>query len=134
VWLAAPAAPTACATILPMALRALIVDDHTPFRSTARRLLECDGFSVVGEAGDGRAALDATRALRPDVVLLDVYLPDADGFEIAARITTGADAPAVVLTSSRDGADFGPLIERSGARGFVPKGELSGPALRALLE
>lgn len=117
-----------------MGLRALIVDDHTPFRSTARRLLERDGFSVVGEAGDGEAALDAAQALRPDVVLLDVYLPDADGFEIAARITTGADAPAVVLTSSRDVADFGPLIERSGARGFVPKGELSGPALRALLE
>jgi DNA-binding NarL/FixJ family response regulator len=116
-----------------MRIRALIVDDHKPFRETARELLESEGFDVVGEAADGAEAVRAARALRPDVVLLDVYLPDHDGFDVAARITAGG-GPAVVLTSSRDGADFGTLVARSGARGFIPKAELSAPALRALLD
>ncbi len=88
---------------------------------------------MVGEAPDGQAGLDAARSLRPAVVLLDVQLPDLDGFEVALRLTGDDDPPAVVMTSSRDGSDFGGLIARSGARGFVPKGELSGPALEALL-
>jgi DNA-binding NarL/FixJ family response regulator len=96
-------------------------------------VLEDAGYDVVGEAQDGRSALAAARALRPAVVLLDVQLPDLDGFEIALRLTAEADAPAVVLTSSRDGGEFGGLIAESGARGFVAKGELSGPTLAALL-
>lgn len=116
-----------------MRIRALIVDDHAPFRCTARELLESEGFTVVGEAADGAAAVEAAQSLRPDVVLLDVYLPDSDGFEVAASMTEAGAGPAVILTSSRDGGDFGPLIERSGARGFVPKAELSGPRVKALL-
>jgi DNA-binding NarL/FixJ family response regulator len=115
--------------------RVLIVDDHPAFRRTARLLLEAEGFDVVGEAADGAAALEAAERLAPAVVLLDVQLPDIDGFDVAARLTGPAngDAPAIVMTSSRDGADFGLLVEQSGARGFVPKGELSGERIRELL-
>jgi DNA-binding NarL/FixJ family response regulator len=112
----------------------LIVDDHPSFRSTARVLLQAEGFDVVGEAEDGDSAVKAAQELRPDVVLLDVQLPDFDGFEVARRLARmNGGSPAVILTSSRDAADFGPLVEQSGARGFVPKAELSGPALAALL-
>ena len=111
----------------------LIVDDHPSFRASARVLLEAEGFEVVGEAVDGLGGLEAARRLRPDVVLLDVALPDIDGFDVAARLTANGTAPAVILVSSRDPSDFGPLVSRSGARGFVPKGELSGDRLEALL-
>ena len=111
----------------------LIVDDHPSFRATARALLEAEGFEVVGEAEDGASALDAIRRLRPDVVLLDVQLPDIDGFDVAQRLTGHPGAPAVILVSSRDSSDFGPLVTRSGARGFVPKAELSGERVQALL-
>jgi len=119
-----------------MATTVLIVDDHPSFRTTARTLLEAEGYEVVGEAEDGASALAAVAALRPDVVLLDVQLPDLDGFEVAQRLLARSNgcSPAVVLTSSRDGADFGGLVAESGARGFVPKAELSGAALAALLE
>ena len=115
------------------AMTVLIVDDHPSFRANARALLEAEGFVVVGEAEDGASALLAAVELLPELVLLDVQLPDLDGFEVAARLTNGGGGPAVVLVSSRDGSDFGPLVERSGARGFIPKAELSGAALTALL-
>jgi two-component system response regulator EvgA len=114
--------------------RVLIVDDHPSFRMAARLMLETDGYDVIGEARDGMAGLRAARELRPDVVLLDVNLPDLDGFDVASRLCTDADAPTIVLTSSRDPADFGPLVHRSGARGFIPKGELCGDALAAVLQ
>jgi CheY-like chemotaxis protein len=110
----------------------LIVDDHPSFRANARALLEAEGFAVVGEAEDGASALRAAAELSPDLVLLDVQLPDLDGFEVAGRLTADG-GPVVVLVSSRDGSDFGSLVERSGARGFIPKAELSGAALSALL-
>ncbi len=112
----------------------LIVDDHATFRASARLLLESEGFEVVGEAADGGSAIELTRSLAPDLILLDVQLPDIDGFEVASRLTDGDGAPAVILTSSRDGGDFGPLVRTSGARGFVGKAELSGESLRALLD
>ncbi len=112
----------------------LIVDDHPSFRATARALLEAEGFDVLGEAADGEAAIVACEELRPDVVLLDVQLPDLTGFQVASRLTTNGVGPSIVLVSSRDGSDYGPLVEESGARGFVPKGELSGARIAALLE
>jgi len=117
-----------------MAQTVLIVDDHPSFRATARALLESEGYTVVGEAPDGYSALAAAGELKPDVVLLDVNLPDLDGFAVASRLAEAAGGgPLVVLTSSRDSSDFGPLVHRSGARGFIPKGELTGEALHALL-
>ena len=116
-----------------MARTVLVVDDHAGFRSRARLLLEAEGYEVVGEAGDGATAVAEAGRLRPDVVLLDVQLPDADGFEVASRLTANGDAPAVVLTSSRDWSDSADLIARSGARGFVPKDQLSGEAVGELL-
>jgi DNA-binding NarL/FixJ family response regulator len=112
----------------------VVVDDHPTFRATARVLLEAEGFDVVGEAEDGASALEQIAALRPEVVLLDVQLPDIDGFEVAARLQRNGEQSQIVLTSSRDAADFGSLVERSGARGFVPKDELSGAAIAALLD
>jgi DNA-binding NarL/FixJ family response regulator len=111
----------------------LIVDDHPTFRACAREFLEAEGFEVVGEAEDGRGCLRYAEELRPDVVLLDVVLPDLNGFEVAEQLTHSEDAPAVVLTSSRDAEDFGALIGSCGARGFIPKDELSRPALDRLL-
>ena len=111
----------------------LLVDDHPSFRATARLLLEGEGYEIVGEAATGTAALSAARELRPDVVLLDVNLPDLDGFAVSERLTANGGGPAVVLCSSRDARDFGELIARCGARGFVPKAELSAAALRELV-
>jgi CheY-like chemotaxis protein len=124
------AAPSVCHDL--DGVHVLIVDDHPSFRANARALLEAEGFEVVGEAEDGASALLAADELSPELVLLDVQLPDLDGFEVARLLTQGG-GPAVVLVSSRDGSDFGPLVERSGARGFIPKAELSGAALSALL-
>ena len=111
----------------------LIVDDHPSFRATARLLLESEGYEVVGEAADGPEAVRMVAELAPDVVLLDVNLPGLDGFEVAERVTRNGHAPAVVLCSSRDARDYGDRIERSGARGFVPKADLSGDAVRELV-
>ena len=116
-----------------MAARILVVDDHPSFRASARALLEADGYEVVGEAVDGLSAVEAALALLPDVVLLDVQLPDIDGFEVAARLRDHGYGVAVVLTSSREASDYGPLPQRSGARGFVPKAELTGDGIAALL-
>jgi DNA-binding NarL/FixJ family response regulator len=116
-----------------VAMTVLVVDDHESFRRVARMLLEFEGYEVVGEAEDGQSALRACRELTPDWVLLDVQLPDIDGFDVAARLTSDARAPAVILTSSQDAHDFGTLIGRSGARGFIPKAEITGERLAALL-
>ena len=111
----------------------LIVDDHPSFRASARRLLEAEGFHVVGEAEDGEAGITAAQQLQPDVVLLDVQLPGIDGFEVAARLSALGLRSAVVLTSNRDPDEYGPLLASAAVRGFVPKAELSGAALAGLL-
>lgn len=112
----------------------VIADDHPSFRASARAILESEGFQVVGEAEDGADAIASTRALGPDVLLLDVQLPDMDGFDVCRELGLNGGPPAVVLVSSRDASDYGGLIEQSGARGFIPKAELSGSALTDLLE
>ena len=111
----------------------LIVDDHPSFRGSARAILEADGYEIVGEAETARAALTAVRALHPDVVLLDVQLPDRSGFDVCAELVDDGAAPDVVLVSSRDECDYGRKIAECGASGFVPKAELSGDVIAKLL-
>ena len=109
----------------------VIVDDHEPFRRSARGLLELDGFRVIGEAGDGAGGIETVERLRPNVVLLDIALPDTSGLDVAEQL---ADAGArVVLVSSRDPIDLGSRVGRCGAVGFIPKDALSGETLDALL-
>ena len=111
----------------------LIVDDHAGFRACARRALELEGWQVVGEAADGAGGVEAAGRLAPAVVLLDVGLPDVTGFEAAALMRRNRTASAIVFVSTHDAADFGELARRSDALGFLPKAELSGSALLALL-
>ena len=110
----------------------LIVDDHAGFRSFARALLEADGYEVVGEAQDGESALEAARALRPEVVLLDVVLPDIDGFIVCDALTEGGDGPAIVMTSSHGVSAYRRRLAGSNARGFIAKSDLSGHSLEEL--
>jgi DNA-binding NarL/FixJ family response regulator len=98
-----------------------------------RLLLEAEGFVVVGEALNGLDGVAAVAELDPDIVLVDVNLPDIDGFEVAQRVADGGRAPPVVLTSIRSAADFGDLVEKSGARAFIMKAEISGEALAEIL-
>jgi DNA-binding NarL/FixJ family response regulator len=116
-----------------MAARVLVVDDHPSFRRFARRLLEAAGFDVVGDAEDGASGIAAVRELRPDVVLLDVLLPDTTGFAVAKELAAAPERPLVVLTSSRTAADLGALIDTHDARGFISKRDLTVAALAALV-
>jgi DNA-binding NarL/FixJ family response regulator len=111
----------------------LIVDDHDGFRESARALLEAEGFAVVGDAADGAAAVAAVARLRPDVVLLDVQLPDVDGFAVAGRLAALHEPPRVVLISSRDAVAYGPRLAAAPVCGFLAKRELSGASLAALV-
>ena len=122
------------AIIWAMPCSVLIVDDHPGFRAQARALLIAAGYEVVGEAADGESGVRVARDLSPDLVLLDVQLPDITGFEVVRRVHSEPDPPAIVLISSRDASDYGGRIGRSGALGFISKAELSAPALRAVLE
>ena len=105
----------------------LIVDDHPSFRRFARRLLEAEGFVVVGEASDGASAVAACRRWRPQLVLLDILLPDIDGFAVADTLADEPQRPVVILT-------YALRLERTSARGFLAKAELSGAALDALVD
>ena len=117
-----------------MGTRVLIVDEHDGFRAFARVLLEQAGYTVLGEAGDGASAIAAARRLRPEVVLVDVQLPDVDGFEVARRLCDEDWSPAIELTSTRDACDYAGRLERSRALGFLPKQELSDEALALVLD
>jgi DNA-binding NarL/FixJ family response regulator len=131
--LATVSAREACGTIRSMRPTVLIVDDHAGFRASARALLQAEGFDVVGEAANGAAAVEAVAVLRPEIVLLDIQLPDLDGLAVAEQLAGTPDAPVVVLISSRDAAAYGPRLQETPARGFIPKSGLSGEALAALV-
>jgi DNA-binding NarL/FixJ family response regulator len=116
-----------------MAQSLLIVDDHAAFRVFAQTLLSTQGFDVAGQAEDGESALEQIDRLRPDVVLLDVQLPGIDGIEVANRLSLHTAAPRVVLTSTREAADYGERLRLAPVMGFIPKHQLSGSALSALI-
>lgn len=116
-----------------MTVRTLMVDDHPGFRALARQLLELEDFQVVAEAGSGADALDLAARLTPDLVLLDIGLPDIDGFEVARRLAALQPAPLVVLISSRDRSAYRTRLAGSPVRGFLPKGELSAAAVANLI-
>ena len=111
----------------------LIVDDHGTFRASAAAMLEAEGFTVVGEAADGAGAIAETERLHPAIVLLDIQLPDLDGFAVAERLGAAPDPPQVVLISSRDASAYGPRLDSASALGFIAKRHLSGQALTALV-
>jgi DNA-binding NarL/FixJ family response regulator len=113
--------------------RVLIVDDNRAFRAAARQLLERAGFAVVAEAESGARGVEEARAHGPDVAIVDVQLPDFDGFEVAERLAKLDLPPRVILISSLDGADFGALVAASSALGFLPKAELSASLIDGLL-
>jgi DNA-binding NarL/FixJ family response regulator len=111
----------------------LIVDDHAEFRASARAMLESEGFDVVGEASDGAAALESVIRIQPEIVLLDIQLPELDGLEVAERLAKIPRPPIVVLISSRDAVVYGARLKNSPARGFIPKSGLSGDTLATLV-
>lgn len=110
----------------------LIVDDHPGFRRMARRVLEASGLTVVGEAEDAASAIIAARVLDPEVVLLDVLLPDSDGFAVAEAIAQLGGRARVVLTSSRDADDLRQRLAQTSACGFLAKRDLSAHALMTI--
>ena len=110
----------------------LIVDDNPSFSASARMLLESGGFEVA-EAGTGTAGVRKARELSPDLVLLDIQLPDIDGFDIAESLALVDPPPPVVLISSRDAKDYGSLIDQSPALGFIGKDELSPASIRSFV-
>jgi DNA-binding NarL/FixJ family response regulator len=116
------------------ARRVLVADDHASFRSCARALLESEGYDVVGEATDGESAVTLAAQLGPELVLLDIQLPDIDGFAVAERLLSDDPQLQIVLVSSRDRSSYGPKIEQSCACGFLAKADLDGGALARLLE
>ena len=114
--------------------RIVIVDDDPSFLATVRLLLEAEGFIVVGEALNGLDGIAVAAELDPDIILVDVNLPDIDGFEVVERLAQEESAPPVVLTSIRSAHDFGNLVQRSRARGFITKADITGEALTEFLE
>jgi DNA-binding NarL/FixJ family response regulator len=116
-----------------MKLRSLIVDDSDAFLASARRLLESQGVEIVGTATTGAGALDLAAALSPDVALVDVELGDEDGFDVAGALRSRSPATRVVLISSYDRDEIQDLVSESAAVGFLPKSQLSGDAVRAVL-
>jgi DNA-binding NarL/FixJ family response regulator len=112
----------------------LIVDDHSGFRASARRLLDTHGYEVVGEAADGAEARAAVEALKPQVILLDVCLPDADGIELARELNEASTDPRIVLISSRERDELAPALNGAPVAGFIAKDELSAAALKRLLD
>ena len=105
----------------PVSTTVLLVDDHAGFRREARQLLEDGGFEVVGEAADAARGLEAAARTSPDLVLLDVTLPDGNGLELVPRFRAITPRSRVVLISSRGRSEYGDRIATSTADAFVDK-------------
>ena len=116
-----------------MQLRCVIVDDDEAFLSAAQALLERDGVTVAGVAGSSAEAVQRVRALRPDVVLIDIRLGEESGFDTARQLNGNGQSAALIMISTHAGADYADLIADSPAAGFVPKAELSAAAIRRIV-
>ncbi len=113
-------------------VRVLIVDDQEPFRSAARMVVEmADGFEVAGEAESGEEGVELAAELRPDLVLMDVYLPGIDGLEATRRIAATDDAPRVLVMSTHESEEFAEAAVAAGALAFVPKSQFGLDELEA---
>jgi two-component system chemotaxis response regulator CheY len=106
-------------------LTVLVVDDYPDFRLAARMMLESVGYRVVAEADCGAEALRLGASARPDLILLDIELPDMDGFAVSRELVSRFPTLVVVLCSVRDGGDYHLRARACGARGFVGKSTLS---------
>ncbi|MBA2381869.1 MAG: response regulator transcription factor [Chloroflexi bacterium] len=111
----------------------LMVDDHAGFRIRARVFLEAEGYQVVGEASSGSDAIVAAERLRPDLAIIDIGLPDLDGFAVASRLRAAGLARWIVLVSGRDREDYGARLDTSDADAFIPKADLSAQRLAGVL-
>ena len=112
----------------------LVVDDDAPLRGLLVSILQGWGHTVIGEAGSVAEALEYADTRRPTIALVDVGLPDGDGFALTRRLRAGAGPVRVVIFSSdADPANIA-AAARAGAVGFFPKDELLSPALQRLLE
>jgi DNA-binding NarL/FixJ family response regulator len=111
----------------------LLIDDDPAFRRLARRTLSGTGLTVVGEASTAAAGSSAARSLKPEIMLVDVGLPDTDGISLATELSALPWGPRVVLTSVDPDAASAEDVRRSGASGFVPKQDLPGSGLDMLL-
>ncbi len=116
-----------------MRRRILVIDDNTAFRAAVGQLLATDNFVVVAGAATGASGVQLASEHKPDLVIVDVQLPDTDGFDVAEQLAQLEPGLEVILTSSLDSSDLGALVTESSARGFIPKAELSAPAIEALL-
>jgi len=116
-----------------MRRRILVIDDNAAFRSALSQVLDTDCFVVIAGAATGASGVQLAREHEPDLVIVDVQLPDIDGFAVAEQLA-GLELPMdVILTSGLDSSDLGTLVTDSSARGFIPKAELSAQAIDALL-
>jgi len=113
-------------------LRVLLADDHRAVREGLRALLERAGLNVVGEAADGRAAVDAALAFRPDVVVLDLVMPVLNGVDAAREISRGAPEPFCILLAGLAGSRLAVEALESGVRGFVTKAQGSEDLIEAI--
>lgn len=111
---------------------AVVVDDHQAIRSTARRLLQAAGHPVLGDAANGADGIAMVLDLDPDVVLLDVVLPDMTGVEVARRLREAKARAAIILISSHELEDLGDPVAESGAHAFISKSDLTVEAVEAL--
>ncbi len=116
-----------------MSVSVLIVDDDPAFRALARRLLADCGFMIVGEVDGVADALSSARRLKPSAALVDVELPDGDGFALARELAALPWQPRIVLTSIYPGVGSTNEVHRHGAQAFVHKGDLPRAPLRRLL-
>ena len=108
-----------------MPLRCLLVDDNDAFLETASLLLEREGLTIVGVASSIAGALQQARALRPDLILVDIGLGSESGFTLARLLARDGQDADVILISTGAEADYADLIAESPAAGFLAKSELS---------